>query len=313
MSNCPSDQRDMNDVTKAFWDKESGTWEIGKGIHWTELIAIHERLNRKMSGDTHIDLFRYIINFLSERGVDIPLQRCLTLGCGAGDFERSLAKYKVCLRHDGYDISEGAIRKAENKAREEGLSHVRYAVSDINAVSLPVEAYDVVFGISSIHHLERLEHVFSEVRKTLKPHGFFILHEFVGPTKFQWTDAQLNIINGALEMLPDKYCVSRKDGVTVKKKHWRPGLEEMNNVDPSEAVRSGDILKVLPLYFDVLEKKDLGGTVLHLLLDGIAGNFDYDNPKDMRILKMLFEIEDAFIDIDAIQSDFALVIARKPG
>jgi hypothetical protein len=33
--------------TKSFWDKEAGTWEVGKGIHWTELIAIHERLNIK--------------------------------------------------------------------------------------------------------------------------------------------------------------------------------------------------------------------------------------------------------------------------
>ena len=42
------DQNSSSDKTKKFWDKESGTWEIGKGIHWTELIAVHERLNRKM-------------------------------------------------------------------------------------------------------------------------------------------------------------------------------------------------------------------------------------------------------------------------
>lgn len=307
------DPNSSNDKTKKFWDKESGTWEIGKGIHWTELIAVHERLNRKMSGDTYIDLFLYLINFLKAHGSNVPLQRCLTLGCGAGDFERALSKYKFCLRQDAYDISEGAIEKAKDKAKAEGLSHIFYAVEDINAISLPPQTYDVVFGISSIHHIANLEHVFSEVRKTLKPGGFFILHEFVGPTKFQWTDAQLNIINGALQMLPDKYCVSRKNGVTIKKKHWRPTLNEMDIVDPSEAIRSGDILGVLPNYFDILEKKDLGGTILHLLLDGIAGNFDYDDPKDMKLLRMLFEIEDTFMDIGVIQSDFTLVVAKKKG
>jgi hypothetical protein len=114
-------------------------------------------------------------------------------------------------------------------------------------------------------------------------------------------------------MLPDKYCVSRKNGVTIKKKHWRPTLNEMDIVDPSEAIRSGDILGVLPNYFDILEKKDLGGTILHLLLDGIAGNFDYDDPKDMKLLRMLFEIEDTFMDIGVIQSDFTLVVAKKKG
>ena len=303
------DQENSNEKTKKFWDKESGTWEIGKGIHWTELVAVRERLHRKIAGDIGVDLF--LSDFLKARGFTIPAQRCLTLGCGAGEFERSLSKLNFCVRHDAYDISEGAIEKAKNKAKEEGLSHIFYAAQDINAISLAPEAYNVVFGISSVHHLASLEHVFSEARKALKPGGFFVLHEFVGPTKFQWTDMQLNIINGALQMLPDKYCLSRKDGVTIKKKHWRPTVEEMDSVDPSEAIRSAEILTVLPSYFEILEKKDLGGTVLHLLLDGIAGNFDYNNPADMRLLRMLFEIEDAFMEAGEIQSDFALIIARK--
>jgi SAM-dependent methyltransferase len=264
-----------------------------------------------MSGDTYIDLYLYLLKFLTERGLHFPVGRCLTVGCGAGDFERSLSRFRVCDRHDAYDISEGAIEKARANAREAGLSHIHYEAADINELSLPADSYDIVLGIQSIHHLANLERVFSEVRKALKPGGFFILHEFVGPSKFQWTDAQLNIINAALQMLPDKYCISRKDGITIKKKHWRPTLQEMDSIDPSEAIRSSDILTVLPMYFDILEKKDLGGSVLHLLLDGIAGNFDYDNPKDMKLLRMLFEIEDAFMDIGVIQSDFALVIARK--
>lgn len=311
LSNFLRNQEDANVKTKTFWDKEAGTWEIGRGIHWTELIAIHERLNGKMSGDRYIDLYAHLINFLNGNGHSLPLQRCLTLGCGAGDFERAFSRWNFCVRHDAYDISEGAIKKAKERARDEGLSHVFYETADINEISLPASTYDVVFGIQSIHHLANLEHVFSEVKKTLKPGGFFVLHDFVGPTKFQWTDTQLNIINAALQMLPDKYCVSRKDGITIKKKHWRPTVEEMDSVDPSEAIRSGDILTVLPLYFEILEKKDLGGTVLHLLLDGIAGNFDYNSQADMRLLKMLFEIEDTFMEIGEIQSDFALIIAKK--
>jgi SAM-dependent methyltransferase len=297
--------------TKSFWDKEAGTWEVGKGIHWTEHIAIHERLNRKMSGDTYIDLYLYVINFLKERGLELPLQRCLTLGCGAGDFERTLSKYHFCMRHDAYDISEGAIEKAKERAGAERLSHIFYEVADINSISLLAGTYDVVFGIHSVHHFSALEHVFSEVRKSLKSGGFFVFQEYVGPNKFQWTEKQLSIINGILAFLPDKYCRSRKDGITLKKRQWRPTIEEMDSVDPSEAVRSEEILKVLPVYFDVLEKRDLGGSILHLLLDGIAGNFDYDNPKDMRLLEMIFEIEDTFMEIGEIQSDFAFVIARK--
>lgn len=311
LGNLLKSRRNANEKTRAFWDKESGTWEIGRGLHWTELIAVHERLNTKISGDRYIDLYLYLQKFVKERGLNLPVESCLTLGCGAGDFERALSKYNFCLRHVACDISDEAIKKAKAKAEAEGWSHLFYEVTDINRISLPQNAYDVVFGIHSVHHFTELEHIFSETKKALKPGGFFVLYEFVGPTKFQWTDKQLNIINSILQFLPERYCVSRKDGSTIKKKHWRPTLGEMDKIDPSEAVRSEDILKVLPSSFEVLERKALGGTILHVLLDGIAGNFDYDNPKDMRLLKMLFEIEDTFMEIGEIQSDFALVIARK--
>jgi len=58
----------------------------------------------------------------------------------------------------------------------------------------------------------------------------------------------------------------------------RPTLEEMNAMDPSEAVCSADMLKLLPEYFDVLEIYGYGGSLLHMLLEGIAGNFVEKNP-----------------------------------
>jgi ubiquinone/menaquinone biosynthesis C-methylase UbiE len=297
--------------TKEHWGKEAGTWKIGRGIHWTEHIAVQHRINEKVSGDPHKDPYQFLISFLEENGMTLPLARCLTLGCGAGDLERGLAQYDFCSGHDAYDIADGAIKRAKDQAISNGLSHIRYETCDINSISLPSETYDVVFGIQSIHHLARLENVFSEVKKALKSGGFFVLNEFVGPTKFQWTDKQLNIVNSLLQILPEKYRVSKKNGMTVKTKFIRPTLAEMDSIDPSEAIRSAEILKLLPSYFEVFEKKDLGGTILHLLLQDIAGNFDYNNTGDMKLLEMLFEVEDVFMEIGEIESDFAVVIARK--
>jgi O-antigen biosynthesis protein len=308
----PTDPReDPNCKTKAFWDKEAGTWEIGRGLHWTELIAVHERLNIRISGEQYVDLYLYLNRFMTRMGFELPVEHCLTLGCGAGDFERALSKHGFCRRHTGMDLSGEAIKKAKERAALEGLAQLDYQVTDINRISLPENSYDVVFGIHSVHHFSALEHIFSQTQKALKPGGFFVLYEFVGPNRFQWTDTQLNVINSILQFLPDRYCRSRKDGVTLKKRHWRPTLREMDQIDPSEAIRSEDILKVLPSYFEILERKDLGGTILHLLLDGIAGNFAYENPKDSKLLRLLFEIEDTLMELGEIPSDFVLVFSRK--
>lgn len=297
--------------TSEFWDKEAGTWELGRGIHWTEHLAVQERFNQKIGGHVHRDLFLYLTEFLQEQGLNLPLDRALTLGCGAGEFERKLAGYEICRKHDGYDISGESIRLAKVKAGEEELSGLSYEVRDIDNISLPTSCYDLVFGIQSVHHFLELEHIFSEVRKTLKPGGFFILHEFIGPTRFQWSDRQLEIVNGILGFLPDRYCVNRKEGGSLIRKVGRPSIREMENADPSEAIRSGDIMNVLPDYFEISEFKKLGGTVLQLLLEGITGNFDYDKPEDMRFIRIFFKIEDLMMDLGEIPSDFAVIIAKK--
>jgi SAM-dependent methyltransferase len=296
--------------TKEYWGKEAGTWEIGKGEHWTEHIAIQERINWKASGDYNKDPYQYFIDFLSRRGINLPLSRCLTLGCGAGDLERGLSKYNFCKRHDAYDIADKAIERARDLASKEGLTHIFYEVADINNVRLSPDTYDVILAVSSVHHFTAFEHIFSEIRKALKQSGFFFLNEFVGPAKFQWTDKQLNIVNSLLQILPVHYRKRKKDG-TIKSNYRRPTIEEMNNVDPSEAVRSQDILSVLAEYFEIVEKKDLGGTILHLLLQDIVANFDFSSAHDMKMFKMLFEIEDAFLETGEISSDFAVIIAMK--
>src|SRR3990172_12550119 len=91
-------QNDARNKTKQKWGKEAGTWEIGRGIHWTEHKAVQERINKKVSGDPKKDPYHYFIDFLNKNGIHLPLERCLTLGCGAGDLERGLSKYNFCSR-----------------------------------------------------------------------------------------------------------------------------------------------------------------------------------------------------------------------
>ena len=44
--------------------------------------------------------------------------------------------------------------------------------------------------------------------------------------------------------------------------------------DPSEAVRSAEIVPLLSQYFDILEVRELGGALPHLGLADIAQNFN---------------------------------------
>jgi SAM-dependent methyltransferase len=156
----------------------------------------------------------------------------------------------------------------------------------------------------------RLEHLFGQIAKSLRPGGFFFLDEYVGPNKFQWTDEQLTFINAQIVALPPRLKRSIVDQ-SLKGRVGRMPIEDIDAVDPSEAIRSADILNVLRLNFDIVEIKGCGGSLLHMLLEGIAGNFAQEDPEATGCLESMFRTEDALITAGKLQHDFAVIIARK--
>ena len=79
--------------------------------------------------------------------------------------------------------------------------------------------------------------------------------------------------------------------------------------DPSEAVRSDEIVPLLAERFDIVERTPLGGSLLQFLLHGIAGNLH--DAAAQPWLELLFEIEDRLMALGEIQSDFVYLAARS--
>ena len=80
-----------------------------------------------------------------------------------------------------------------------------------------------------------------------------------------------------------------------------------------EAIRSSEIVPILNNYFQIIERIDYGGTILHLLLQGIIGNFDASKEDDISILKLLAYFEDLLISEKILSSDFTIIVAKKYG
>ncbi len=341
--------------TAEHWEAQ-GSWEDGRGLYWLELEAVRRRLNLKVTGRPESDWVRHTL----ERHFEghLPLQRCLSLGCGEGGLERQLASLGVFVACDAFDVAAGSIANAQTLARQAGYEHIAYRVEDANNMQLPAQTYDAVWASGAVHHFERLEHVFTQLAAALKPGGLFILNEYVGPSRFQFPSYQRQTIQACLDLLPSTY---RQLSSSVVQAHlsgdearphmiprgmpqklldkWRDGdllaavgrrlrllraartgafLEKtlanlpsersVIAVDPSEAVRSAEIVPVLRQYFDILEFKPLGGTILQFLLADIANNFQQDEV-GARLLEMLFAVEDALLDAGQLDSDFAYIVA----
>jgi hypothetical protein len=142
-----------------------------------------------------------------------------------------------------------------------------------------------------------------------KSGGYFIINEFVGPNQFQWTEVQLVHCQRLLEEIPESYRqMIREPG--VKHSAERPTIEFMNSYDPTEAIRSADIITELEKQFEIVERRDFGGTLLHLVLDNIAGKVS-GSDEGKTILRNLFVQEQRLLSSGEISSDFTLLLARK--
>jgi GT2 family glycosyltransferase/SAM-dependent methyltransferase/glycosyltransferase involved in cell wall biosynthesis len=237
-----------------------------------------------------------------------PAEKSLDLGCGAGDRSLTVARAGATRHADGIDLSDDRIAAGEQRRMAAGVPG-RFWVEDINAVSLPANAYDLIFSCHSFHHFLKLEHILAQVANALTPRGLFILEEFVGPTQFQWTDRQIELTRELLGQLPPPLRRFR-DG-QLKVFEGRPTPEEVVAVSPFESIRSAEIWPLFQQHFEVVAVRNLGGTLQHLLYNGIVHNFHPDDQQARRHIEAIYTAEDRLIDSGEIPSDFRLLVGRK--
>jgi SAM-dependent methyltransferase len=262
-----------------------------------------------IAGSPDVAYHRYV----AEKHLRVEGLRGLSLGCGTGARELLWAETGVFGSIHAFDISEKRIQAAVKTVQNTAYRDIiHYEVADAHTLELPAESYDVVIFDHSLHHFSSLDSLLRRVGGALVPGGLVVANEFVGPSRFQWTGRQLQVVNDLLRSFPREYTTLwDSDGPRVRA--WRPGRLTMWLSDPSEAVESSEILTLLREHFDVLEERGYGGAILHLLFSGIAHHFINPGPVGERLLELAFRTEDALLRDGEVGHDFMLTVARKRG
>jgi len=277
---------------------------------WYDIPLVKERLNRLVSGDPHIDHRQYILARHLEGKSGLI---ALSPGCGTGANELGWAETGVFARIDACDLSPNRIQEASRMAGQKGLSQVlNFFTADAHGLSPQPGTYDVVMFEGSLHHIDRVHEMLARVKDWLKPGGLLVVRDFVGPSRFQWSERQLQVANGLLALIPPALRTQWKTG-ELKKKIFAPSRLRLRLADPSEAVDSASIIPALEEQFRVLEMKAMGGTILQLLFSDIAHHFCGDNPIARDLFDRCCAIEDLLLTINDIHSDFILAVCAPGG
>jgi SAM-dependent methyltransferase len=290
-------------VVAQHWDgaqQQPSFWDVP---------AVKRRINRLISGDEQVGYQAYFAGkYLAGRHDLVGF----SVGCGAGERELVWARTGAFARIEAVDISPASIAKARQASTAQGLDGIlSFTVGDALSPASEVRAFDVIFGEGSLHHLSPLAAILRRYHDWLKPGGLFFIHEFVGPTRFQWTARQLEAINGMLALLPARFRTEWRS-TTVRPSAVRPSILRMLIGDPSEAIESSRLLPLLRQMFQEVELRPIGGTMIHMLLHGIAHHFTAETPESCKWLDLCFALEDLLLEQGELDSDFVVGIFTKP-
>lgn len=291
------------DRVSHFWADQFET-RRNNAAYWMHNPIIEREVYRLMTGTPY-----HWLNWLMKgyfAGVE-RFKRALSICCGDGAHELELLKSGKVNHLTGFDISEGALQQARERIRTAGFGDDRFSleVKDANRLTLDT-CYDLILSVGAIHHVENLEGLMEEIARCLDPDGFFVLVEYVGPDRFQWTDDQIEFINGLLGTLDAKYLFNGR--VT---KFNRPSVEDMIRADPSEAIRSSEILGLVRQHFSVAYERAFNGTIVHMLYPllnpdlGGGGHADFDS-----IVRLLLYFEDVLTKRGILAPDFVFLVCR---
>ena len=198
----------------------------------------------------------------------------LSIGSGNCDAEIRVARM---LRESGVkrftieclDVNPAMLLRGHAQAEEAGFAGCfRFTEADFNRWQA-ARQYTAVVANQSLHHVVSLETLFDEVKRSLRPGGYFVTSDMIGRNGHQrWPEA-LEAVQRFWRELPIEYRYNR-----VFDRYEEEYIDYDCSVEGFEGIRAEDILSLLLERFD-FHLFVAFGNVVNVFLDRRFGvNFD---------------------------------------
>ncbi|WP_167853516.1 class I SAM-dependent methyltransferase [Roseovarius aestuariivivens] len=209
------------------------------------------------------------------------LNRAVSIGAGTGDNERALIKAGLVKHFDLFEVSADRVAQATERAATEGMQN-QVTVHLADALERDVhEEYNFVYWDSALHHMFDVDRALRWSVRALKPGGVLLISEYIGPTRLQWTRAEVSAVR--------RFLAENRDVIGAEPMRVRPGSPfrrfKQFLRDPSEAPQSD---RIVPLFkkHTGQELTILGGSAIHLAGGFLTGLEDRDPTLHDRLIAL---------------------------
>ncbi len=291
----------VNSLIGEVWDKKTRA-SSGKGQNWWQCREVYAHIGRKINGS--------FIDFIGHQVGHRKFDRGVSVGCGTGTKEFRVLETDIVEHFDLFELSRERIAAGERQAAAKGLERrASFHHADAFASGIPDGSYDLVHWNNSLHHMLDVREALAWSRRVLAPGGVFVMDDFVGPSRFQWSPLNLELASSFRAQLPQRLLRRASGEGFMPRQIKRKTIQQMIDLDPSEAADSERILPSLKEVFPAVKVVLTGGAIYHLAMAGIYANLDLTSDEDGRILGFALLLDDAAIH--AGESHYAVAVAFR--
>jgi len=299
----------QNSTTAAaakYWDSQMSANKAYRLRWWDDRTTL-QHINRLVIGrpidGIHAGFHDCIGKFSGGR-----MDRAISVGCGVAAKEMDLVKKGFVGHFDFFEISPASIERGKHIAELNGITS-QLAFNQGGFEDAPMTGdYDLVYWNNALHHMPDVVESLVWSKKQLRAGGLFAMDDFVGPTRFQWTEENLRWANLVLATLSDRYLQSpHVPGTLVARQVGRPSPEYVAALDPSEAADSGRILDAMKVVFPDATIIPTGGALYHLALNDLFCNFVTED--DLCVLNQILLLDGLLAEKGT--THYAVAFARK--
>ncbi|MFB3825257.1 MAG: class I SAM-dependent methyltransferase [Bryobacteraceae bacterium] len=248
---------------------------------WAEIQRLAAE---KIQAETGADITGHVLARLRAR----ERPRLLSLGSGPGGVEMVFARECPEADYVCMDVNAELLALGRARAAEEGLP-VIFEQADLNAVTLPRGAFDLVFCHAVLHHVVELERLAAQIAAALRPAGELIVVDVITRRGQRMWPETRRTARAIFRTLPERYRVNHT--AYSEKRTDRDLWEGDTSRAGMECVRSEDILPVLRARF----RERLFVPYLAFsrrFFDTMYGpNYDLTRPLDSALLRWIWELD----------------------
>jgi ubiquinone/menaquinone biosynthesis C-methylase UbiE len=301
---------DPDKVVDAHW---SGMYENNSLIlsRWWQSEIIVNHVCKKICNEDVTDLIEALNISIKKKFLEkIPFKQAISVGSGQGMSEIKMVEAGIVDKFELYELSSLAVTNGNKLVQEKGISEkVQFIHGNAFEICQKKDFCDLVFWKQALHHMSDTDAAIEWSYSVLKPGGAIVLDEYMGPTRFQFSNEILQINTKLRKSLDNRFLVNpwTKDSL-LETSVSNTDIDDLIAIDPSEAADSGNIIPSLKKHFPEIEIIPTGGMIYHCALNDIIHNLIEENASS--VINLALALDDLLARLGETQYAVAFGIKK---